>query len=250
MMAKYNRLSPDQVETAARLEGVPAALALAVFKQESDLGTNTKTSAKGAVGPFQVTPATFKRYLPGGDIHDPVDNMQAGLAVLKDGLKRGNGDFEKAAQFYYHGKILPPGVEGPTSGPGTPTVRQYGKQVAAKAQQNAAATKDTSGPSLADLGTAPAGATATEAAPKEDMFGMGELASADQPDLGATPEMPDLGAASEMPDLGGYTGSLNAGAPGSFGGMDDVALNEQGSQDYELDRLIRKMVDEELTQNA
>src|SRR6185503_7132333 len=97
---KRNSLSEDDVALAARLARVPPELALAVWQQESSSGRNTATSPKGAVGGFQVLPDTFKRYLPKGDINDPVDNMQAGLAVLRDGLDKSGGDPEGAAQFY------------------------------------------------------------------------------------------------------------------------------------------------------
>jgi hypothetical protein len=129
------RLTEDDVITAAQLAGVPPELALAIWGQESSSGRNAKTSSKGAVGDFQVMPATFRRYMPDGDINNPVDNMQAGLAVLADGLRKAKGDHEGAAQFYYHGRVLPEGAEGPNSGAGTPSTRQYGQQVVARAQE-------------------------------------------------------------------------------------------------------------------
>lgn len=146
-MAKPIRLTSDEVATAAQLMGVPPELALAIWRQESSGGANTTTSPKGAVGGFQVMPKTFYAHMPGGDIYNPVDNMQAGLAVLAEGLTKANGDFAKAAQYYYHGKILPPGVEGPTSGNivgkdgklyPTPTTRAYGDEVARNAAKIAA----------------------------------------------------------------------------------------------------------------
>lgn len=255
-MAKTNPITTDEVSMAARLAGVPVPLALAIWKQESSSGTNTKTSPKGAVGGFQVIPDTFRRYMPGGNINDPVDNMQAGLAVLSDGLKKARGDWEGAAQFYYHGRVLPPGKEGPTSGKGTPTTRQYGKQVMAKAQQIAASLGMASSaaaptPALADFATPPPQATefgnsdfglSAEAEPEmPDMFGMAEL-----DESGGEEEVADLGGPM---DIAGYTRPLMPNVT-TFGGINDVALNQQGGQDYEVEQYIRKLVDEELRANA
>lgn len=243
------RLTTDIVSTYANLLGVPPPLALAIWQQESGSGTNTKTSSKGAVGDFQVMPATFKRVLPDGNINDPVDNMRAGLMVLRDNLKRYGGDWEKAAQAYYHGKALTGPGAGPTSGAGTPSVLQYGKQVLAKANALAgpSSTSVARTEPVPAVGEAPTqGGQALEnlspymnTAGSDTMFG-NDLA-------GSAPQQPDLGGSQFMPDLG----RLASAAPtGSFGAQGDLAANARGSQDYEVDRFIRQIVDEELKPNA
>ena len=123
------QLREDEVRTLAQIYGVPESLALAIWGQESSRGTNVRTSAKGPRGGFQVIPSTFQQYNPGGNIDDPVDNATAGLKYLRDLMDR-YGDPELAAQAYYGGR--PVGVRGKldvTSGPGTPTISQYGRQV-------------------------------------------------------------------------------------------------------------------------
>lgn len=234
-MAKKIAIRPDEVATAAQLKGLPPELALAIWKQESGQNSSVGNSAKGAVGGFQVMPDTFNRYLPGGDINDPVDNMEAGLRVLADGHKRSGGSHEGTAQFYYHGKILPPGVEGPNSGPGTPTTRQYGQQVAAKAQQ-IAAQRGSAPTGMAALATAPGNTTAT-AAP--DDFGLADDFSQDGPQVAGLEQ--DV-------DIPGLTRGFNEGPFG--GGEADLAMNEEGSQNYDLDQYIRKLVDDEFRPNG
>lgn len=122
-------LRENEVRTLARIEGVPEELALAVWGQETSSGANVRTSGKGARGDFQLLPATFNAFVPGGNINDPVDNALAGIRYLKDLLNR-YGDPELAAQAYYGGR--PVGFGGKTdvdSGPGTPTITQYGRDV-------------------------------------------------------------------------------------------------------------------------
>lgn len=211
------RLRPDEVETAAMLHGVPPELALAIWQQESSRGANARTSPKGAVGGFQVMPATFRRYMPNGDINDPVDNMMAGLKVLRDGLNKSGGDPEGAAQFYYHGKLLAPGEEGPNSGPGTPTTREYAKQVVAK---------------MGGARGAPEPAS---------MYGGSEETT---PDLGlyASASAAPAPASEEAPDIAGLTRPLDQ-APQAMAMSGDWLPPHQ--QNYELDQYIRRIVDEE-----
>lgn len=261
------RLTSDEVATAAELAGVMPELALAVYKQESGSGTNIKTSPKGAVGGFQIMPATFRRYMPGGDIRDPVDNMQAGLAVLADGLQRSGGDPEGAAQFYYHGRMLRPGQEGPTSGPGTPTTRRYGQQVVAKMRElgwkdvefddemveednpyyNAKElirplhrkpppmhdpmfmpyNTDESGVGTYDFDSDPEETARMETGEEEE--GEDEL----------LPLMPGMQRA-------GLTGPLNMSMMAQgIGGMGDAEMGRAGRENYDLDRYVRRIVDEE-----
>ncbi len=250
------RLTPDIIATHARLRGVPEALALAVAQQESGFKT-AAVSPLGAVGAFQVMPDTFKKMMPGGNIDDPIDNMEAGLKYLKQGLDQGGGDPEKALQFYYSGRILRPG-EDISGGKGFPTTRAYPKQVLARMrdferQGYGTATAAATTPPLAQLATPRTGATSTEPGTTgltDALFGTSDLGRmSQQPDLGRLSQMPDLGRMSQMPDLGRLAGSNTVG---SFaGGPEEVAMNEAGSQDYELDQYIRQMVDEELgSENA
>lgn len=224
------RISAADVSTAAELKGVPSELALAVWQQESSSGKNTKTSPKGAVGEFQIMPATFRRYMPGGDINDPVDNMMVGLDVLADGLQKSGGDYKGAAQFYYHGKVLPLGVEGPNSGPGTPTTLAYSNQVAARAERN-----------RQDKGVEPtqmpaAGQAVTTQPDLGSMYG-----TSDEEDSEMMPDAEDAGD-----DIPGLTRGLNmnASAPG-MGGMGDMRMGMLGEQNYALDKYVRRIVDQE-----
>jgi len=251
------RLTPDEVATLAGLYEVPAALALAVYGKESSFGANPKTSAKGAQGGFQVMPATFREMMPDGNIKDPVDNAIAGIKYLAKGLKKYGGDPEKAAQFYYHGSALGDGEEGPDSGPGTPSTRRYGSDIVASMKDiDAQRGGKTTG--MASLATPSVNATSSdmgdealnsltpfmnsadsgEEEPDEnDLFGTGMADAGEESDLGS-PE-----------NIAGFTGPLSPDVT-SFGGPTDMALNAQGSQDYELDSFIRKLVDEELKPNT
>jgi hypothetical protein len=163
------------------------------------------------MGGFQVMPDTFRRYMPGGNMHDPVDNMHAGLAVLADGLRQARGDWEGAAQFYYHGKLLRPGIEGPNSGPGTPSTRQYGRQVVAKAggQQN-----DFGMPDM-QMAEASSGFDASDL----EFGGMDE----EMQIPGFTPAQPNMLSFNQF----------------------DPQMNAMGSRNYEMDRYIRRLVDDE-----
>lgn len=237
-MAKQ-RLTEDDVATTAEVMGVPPELALAIWQQESSSGRNAGVSPKGAVGGFQVMPATFKRYYPNGDINDPVDNMLAGLRVLKDGLDRYGGNMEKASQFYYHGRALAPGEEGPTSGPGTPTVLGYGKNVLAKIDQIAQRRGGRAAPEEKEEQPEP-----TQLA-SNNMFGMPE--EGEEPETEQTAATEDEGEEQGNVnfDIAGLTRGL-VPYNGSFGGAQDMAMNNMGSQSYDFDRYIRQMVDEEL----
>lgn len=210
------RLSEEDVIVAAQLAGVPPELALAVWGQESSSGRNAKTSPKGAVGDFQVTPATFRRYMPDGNINDPVDNMQAGLAVLADGLRKSQGDLEGAAQYYYHGRTLPEGVEGPTSGPGTPTTRQYGQQIAVRARGLRERNKALGAPSYMD-----------------SVWRLNEDEAQRKRDEALEPHM----LRTDLPDVPGLTKPLN--------GTSYLPAIASMDTNYDLDSYVRRIVDEE-----
>lgn len=249
------RLTPDMVETYANLKGAPLPVVMAIWQQESDSGKNVKTSPKGAVGDFQLMPATFKKYVPNGNIYDPVDNMQAGVSYIKDLADRYGGDPEKIAQAYYHGSALGAKEgEGPTSGPGTPTVFRYGKNVAARAAKFAQSRGENT---LASLATPTAGATSTAPTPVSEPSGSGSLADLFGSGMAGLTESkaPMLSESkspmlsqTQYPDLGRLGGGQPT--PSTFVGPNDLAANEQGSQDYELDKYLRSLVDEELRPNA
>ncbi len=239
-------ISEDDVALAAKLARVPPELALAVWQQESSSGRNAGVSPKGARGGFQLMPATFKEVMPSGSIDDPVDNMEAGLKYLRKGLDASGGDMEGAAQFYYHGSVLSPGIEGPNSGPGTPSTRGYGKSVVAKAKDIASRRNG-----FQSLAVAPSNQTST--APDNSVFA--SLFGMDTGDDGGDEEgdetAPDDEAiegdyevdTGDVPDMPGLTQPLN---PIAYGGMNDMAANQAGMQDYDFDSLIRSLVDQEL----
>jgi soluble lytic murein transglycosylase-like protein len=67
-----------------------------------------QVSATGAIGIMQVEPATADSAGPlllhrTADVHDPVDNIELGTAVLKEDLERYNNDLSKALVAYYAG---------------------------------------------------------------------------------------------------------------------------------------------------
>jgi len=48
-----------------------------IFAESS--GREDAVSPAGAIGPIQILPSTFRSMLPRGDIHDPEDNIRAGV---------------------------------------------------------------------------------------------------------------------------------------------------------------------------
>lgn len=247
-MAARN-ISEDDVTTIARLYGVPPSLALSIWEQESSKNRTGKgkdgkplVSSAGARGPMQVMPGTFKEMMSeGGDIDNPVDNLVAGVKYLAKGLQRSGGDPEGAAQFYY-GRLLKPGEEGRTSGPGTPTNRGYGKQVVARMGSEFSNTGSPAEPNTQLALYTPSG----EPGIATDLYGnndyapdgmpqMDEEDDSDEDDTG-TPADTD----SPLSRLALYGG----------GQQDDSQnmgfLDQMGSQqDHELDRYVRRLVDDE-----
>ena len=95
------------IEAAARTEGVPVPLALALAWQESGW-QQSAVSPAGAIGVMQITPPTAD-WVAGTMLHAPVDlwqmrsNLQAGLRLLHHYLNRyGRRDLALAA--YYQGQ--------------------------------------------------------------------------------------------------------------------------------------------------
>ncbi len=89
------------IEEAARRNNVPAALALAIAKQESNLGKNAVVSPKGAIGVMQLEPGTAKDL--GVDPYSQSQNIEGGVRYLGQLLTKYHGDMAKAAAAYNAG---------------------------------------------------------------------------------------------------------------------------------------------------
>lgn len=88
----------------------------AIFGQESGQGANPKTSSAGAVGGFQIMPATFDQYAkPGEKITNPTDNAAVGQRAIDDLWQKTGGDPMRTAVGYFSGpgNIAPPGSPNP-----------------------------------------------------------------------------------------------------------------------------------------
>src|SRR6266404_3702486 len=72
-------------DTAARY-GVAPALAIEVATAESGMNANTPDSSAGAIGLFQLMPATAAQM--GVDPRDPVQNIDGGVRYLRQMLAR------------------------------------------------------------------------------------------------------------------------------------------------------------------
>lgn len=88
------------IQGIARKEGVSPTLALAVAKRESSLNPTAK-SPKGALGLFQLMPATAAEL--GVDPMDPVQNITGGVRYLKQLSDRYQGDVQKTLWAYNGG---------------------------------------------------------------------------------------------------------------------------------------------------
>jgi hypothetical protein len=103
--------------------------------QENTSRTNAPTSNRGAVGPMQVRPGTFKDMADAGwDIKNTDHNMRAGIRYAKQMWDAAGGDPALAAAGYYGG---PGGMAKARQGiavrdprnPNAPDTLQYGAQV-------------------------------------------------------------------------------------------------------------------------
>ena len=102
-------------EEATRAGVSPEFLSRIVFKGENSGLTDIPTAAvnpkSGAAGVGQVMPAVFERLKAQGvlpadaSITDPRMNLRASAAVLRDGLRKGNGDERVAAAHYNGGSV-------------------------------------------------------------------------------------------------------------------------------------------------
>ena len=89
------------VETASRAYGVDGALVHAVIFAESSYNP-LAVSPQGATGLMQLMPETARRYGV-RDAFDPVQNIHAGVRLLRDLLALFNGDVELAIAAYNAG---------------------------------------------------------------------------------------------------------------------------------------------------
>ncbi len=77
----------------------------AILNQESGGDPNSATSANGAVGQYQILPATFAKYAkPGEDIRNPTDNMAVGRRIIDDLSTKFGNDPQKIATAYFSGE--------------------------------------------------------------------------------------------------------------------------------------------------
>jgi len=101
------------IELAAMRHAVDAALVRAVIEVESRFQPGA-VSPKGAVGAMQLMPQTARRYRV-QDRRDALQNIDAGVAYLKDLLTRFQGNVALALAAYNagegavdsHGRVIP-----------------------------------------------------------------------------------------------------------------------------------------------
>jgi len=154
-------------ETALKLEGItdPAQIAFlkSIHGQESGGKASSKDSNRGAKGPMQVMPDTFKSVAdPDMDITKPLDNMRAGIRYGLQGFNAAKGDPVLAGAFYYGG---PGGMRKAAQGvalsdpknPNAPTTIGYGQSIAQRMA------------SLLPIGTAQAGEKVPQGQPATDV---------------------------------------------------------------------------------
>jgi hypothetical protein len=157
----------DLFETALKLEGItdPAQIAFlkSIHGQESGGKASSKDSNRGAKGPMQVMPDTFKSVAdPDMDITKPLDNMRAGIRYGLQGFNAAKGDPVLAGAFYYGG---PGGMRKAAQGvalsdpknPNAPTTIGYGQSIAQRMA------------SLLPIGTAQAGEKVPQGQPATDV---------------------------------------------------------------------------------
>ena len=96
-----SRLYDDLINEHAELNGIRADLVRAVVQVESAFNTYAK-SPKGALGLMQLMPATAKQY---GVVNpfNPIENVRAGVAYLRELLNRFENNEELALAAYNAG---------------------------------------------------------------------------------------------------------------------------------------------------
>lgn len=76
-----------------------------IYGQESEGGTNARTSVDGAIGGMQVMRPTFNRFAkPGEDINNPEDNFRVGVRYLKTMADKFGNDPARLAVGYFSGE--------------------------------------------------------------------------------------------------------------------------------------------------
>lgn len=130
----------DLFETALKMEGItdPAQIAFlkSIHGQESGGKATSKDSNRGAKGPMQVMPETFKSVAdPDMDITKPLDNMRAGIRYGLQGFNAAKGDPVLAGAYYYGGpggfkKAMQGVAVSDPKNPNAPTTIGYGQSVA------------------------------------------------------------------------------------------------------------------------
>jgi soluble lytic murein transglycosylase-like protein len=109
-----SRMYDDLIAEHARLNGVRSDLVRAVVQVESAFNPYAK-SAKGAMGLMQLMPATARQYRV-SDPYNPIENVRAGVAYLRELLDRYQNNEELALAAYNagpaavdkHGQNVPP----------------------------------------------------------------------------------------------------------------------------------------------
>lgn len=92
-----------------------ATVADAIHAQESGGKSTSVTSIDGAMGGWQIIPATFTKYArPGEKITSPTDNEMVGRRIVQDLSQKFGGDPARVAVGYFSG-------EGNVAPPGSPT---------------------------------------------------------------------------------------------------------------------------------
>jgi soluble lytic murein transglycosylase-like protein len=112
--AAQSRLYDEMIRDHAKVNGVRADLVKAVVQVESAYDTYAR-SPKGALGLMQLMPGTIKQYGVKNPFN-PVENVAAGCAYLRDLLDRYQNDETLALAAYNagpgavdnHGQAVPP----------------------------------------------------------------------------------------------------------------------------------------------
>lgn len=92
----------DAIRDAAERHGLDALLVAAVVEAESRFDPSA-VSERGAVGLMQVLPGNVSAEVPEERLRDPVFNLDAGSAYLRQMLDRYDGDLELALAAYNAG---------------------------------------------------------------------------------------------------------------------------------------------------
>lgn len=88
--------------TAAQREGIPPEALLAIKNAGERSGSSAATSPVGAKGLMQFMDATWAAYGRGGDVRDPIANIDGAARYMKDLIAQYGGDV-RAAIAHYNG---------------------------------------------------------------------------------------------------------------------------------------------------